>query len=368
MWYLVSMSNSNDTPPFDDPEFSTPDTSGSTNQSFIDAEAAGPMISADDNPLATEPDSVTAEDENARAAEAFRQQLLTRLSRRRRVRLPLTLFLLTCLSTFWVGATHWSVAPAYPPFRQAIVAHWQDGLLYTVCLIGILLAHEMGHFTMTLVYRVSASFPYFIPFPFSPIGTMGAVIGMDGTEADRKEIYDIGLAGPLAGLVVAIPVMWYGITKLDLTTPAYGAYALDVPLAVRFAFHWLHPAGYSPGKLIWFSQLNAYFMAGWVGLLVTGLNMLPVSQLDGGHVTYALFGRGAHWIARAFILVAIGYIVLAQQWSWVVMLLLVLFIGPDHPPTRNDYVPIGRVRYVIGCLSLAIPLLCFAPKLLVLYP
>jgi len=278
------------------------------------------------------------------------------------------LFVATCLSAFWVGVTQWSVAPAYPPIRQAILAHWQDGLLYMGCLIGILLAHEMGHFIMTLVYRVPASFPYFIPFPFSPIGTMGAVIGMDGMEADRKEIFDIGLAGPLAGLVVALPVMWIGVTHLDLTQPAYGAYAVDVPWGVRLVFHWLQPTGYVPGKLIWCSQLNAYFIAGWVGLLVTGLNMLPVSQLDGGHVTYSLFGRGAHWIARGFILIAIAYIVIGQQWNWVIMLLLVLFIGPDHPPTRNDNVPIGRVRYFLGCVSLAIPVLCFAPKLMVIYP
>ena len=368
MWYLDNMSNTHDPDPLGEPDAGFPESnpfSGDFDEDAYNSQAEsskGLTTSTDESAQA-----MSAADRASRA-DQFRLAKLARVSHRRRVRLPMFLFVATCLSAFWVGVTQWSVAPAYPPIRQAILAHWQDGLLYMGCLIGILLAHEMGHFIMTLVYRVPASFPYFIPFPFSPIGTMGAVIGMDGMEADRKEIFDIGLAGPLAGLVVALPVMWIGVTHLDLTQPAYGAYAVDVPWGVRLVFHWLQPTGYVPGKLIWCSQLNAYFMAGWVGLLVTGLNMLPVSQLDGGHVTYSLFGRGAHWIARGFILIAIAYIVIGQQWNWVIMLLLVLFIGPDHPPTRNDNVPIGRVRYFLGCVSLAIPVLCFAPKLMVIYP
>jgi membrane-associated protease RseP (regulator of RpoE activity) len=116
--------------------------------------------------------------------------------------------------------------------------------------------------------------------------------------------------------------------------------------------------------MVWHSQLNPYFMAGWVGFLITGLNMLPVSQLDGGHVIYTLFGKRAHWIARGFMLLAIGFIIYNQAWMWSLMVVLVLLIGTDHPPTRDDTVRLGWFRTVLGCLSLSIPLLCFAPNVI----
>lgn len=285
--------------------------------------------------------------------------------RKRRVRLPLILFVATCVSTFWVGALRWLPLPFPPSLRQTLVAHWSDGLIYMVCLLAILLTHEMGHFLATLRYRIPASFPYFIPFPISPIGTMGAVIGMDGLRADRREMFDIGLAGPLAGLLVAIPVMCVGIARLDLTQMAYGPYAVDTPLFARLALYVLAPRGYTPGQLIWFSQLNPYFMAGWVGFLITGLNMMPISQLDGGHVVYTLFGKRAHWIARVFLLTAVAFVVISHQWNWAIMIALVLLIGPDHPPTKNDHLPLGRARTILGYCSLLIPVFCFTPWLLV---
>ncbi len=288
----------------------------------------------------------------------------------RRKRLPLILFLITCASTFWAGVAGWlpghylMLAIAQQdgmPLRRAILAHWQDGLIYMACVLAILLTHEMGHFIAALRYRIPASLPYFLPLPISPIGTMGAVIGMAGMRANRKEIFDIGIAGPLAGLVVAVPVMWVGIQQLDLTTPEHGMFALDTPLSVRLALEHASPPGYESGDGVWYSQLNPYYMAGWVGLLITGLNMLPVSQLDGGHVLYTLFGKRAHWIARGFMILAIAYIVYNKAWAWSLMVLLVLLIGTDHPPTRDDSVPLGWFRTALGLASLAIPLLCFPP-------
>jgi membrane-associated protease RseP (regulator of RpoE activity) len=102
-----------------------------------------------------------------------------------------------------------------------------------------------------------------------------------------------------------------------------------------------------------------------VGFLITGLNMLPVSHLDGGHIIYTLFGRRAHWIARGFVVAAIGFVLVFQQWHWMLMIALVMFIGPDHPPTSDDSVPLGRARKVIGCLAVLIPVFCFAPWVLV---
>jgi membrane-associated protease RseP (regulator of RpoE activity) len=244
--------------------------------------------------------------------------------------------------------------------------HWRDGLLYMGCVLSILMCHEMGHFVMTVIYGVRASWPYFLPVPISAIGTMGAVIRMDGSRADRKQIFDIGLAGPLAGLVVAIPVVWIGASQLDLSIAPEGL-EFGLPLAVRWLLVVLHPAA-KDAQYIALNQLNPFFMAGWVGMLITGLNMLPVSQLDGGHITYALFGRGAHWLARGFMLAVFGFmIVIVTVYHsfppWLPMALLVMFIGTDHPPTRDDTVPLGWFRTAIGCASLLIPVFCFAPNL-----
>jgi Zn-dependent protease len=312
-------------------------------------------------------------------AEVVTAPQAARRVRPRRKLLPLNLFILTCFSTFLAGATQW-----YPPqflyeafqigslmpLRTAILMHWQDGLIYTACVLSILLTHEMGHFIATLWHRIPASFPFFLPLPISPIGTMGAVIGMDGMRADRREMFDIGIAGPLAGLVVAVPIMWIGVAQLDLTTPASGPFLYDSPLAVRWIMDAVQPSGYQPGQMTAHSQLNPYFMAGWVGLLVTGLNMMPVSQLDGGHITYAIFGKKAHWVARAFMGVAIvSMIIGAASRGLILMVALVLFlIGTDHPRTRDDTARLGLGRIVLGVLSLVIPILCFAPKLFVELP
>lgn len=284
-------------------------------------------------------------------------------SRRRRIRLPLALFIITCLSTFWAGVTGWQpLSLGGLGFRQLILRDWDQGLIYMACVVGILLTHEMGHFIATLIYRIPASLPFFIPLPvITPIGTMGAVIGMEGQRANRKQIFDIGIAGPLAGLVVAAPILWIGVSQLELSKPAYGAFLYDCPLIVRWMISWIQPE-YAGLDTIGTSQLNPYFMAGWVGLLITGLNMMPVSQLDGGHVIYGLFLKRAHFIARGFILSAMAYIVFGDAMIWSLMVILVVLMGTDHPPTANDRMPLGRFRFILGLISLSIPVLCFPIK------
>ncbi len=295
--------------------------------------------------------------------------------RRRRVGLPVLLFWATAFSCFWVGCTQWSPQEPWEdalmtgnllPVRQVMAVHWRQGLTYTLCLLAILLTHEMGHFIATLIHRIPASLPFFIPLPFfSPIGTMGAVIGMDSLRADRRQLFDIGIAGPLAGLIVALPITYIGVCRLDLTTPPSGPYALDLPLGIRFLADYVRPPGYSPSSLVVTSQLNAFFMAGWVGLLITGLNMIPVSQLDGGHIAYTLFGRRAHWLSRLVVFGAVAYMVATGQYTWILMVAIILLIGIKHPATRNDRMPLGRVRTILGYTSLVIPLFCFAPRLIV---
>lgn len=292
-----------------------------------------------------------------------------------RIWLPAFLLVATCLSTFFAGAMSWQHewlldaamtgrldADAFMGIRAAILRHAGQGIIYMLCVVGILFAHEMGHYIATRIYKVPASYPYFIPFLIAPIGTMGAVIAMQSQKANRKEIFDIGIAGPLAGLVLAIPIVYVGVSNLDLSTPSTGSMPFDMPLLVRWMYVWLHPdAGPLPPHL-YASQMNPVFMAGWVGLLITGLNMLPVSQLDGGHVTYTLFGKYSRMIARIFIGLAILYMVLNKIVVWTVMLLLIFAIGIDHPPTSDDSVPLGKGRMILGALSLLIPVLCFPPR------
>jgi hypothetical protein len=288
----------------------------------------------------------------------------------RRTLLPILLFLATCASTFWVGVTHWEpLAPqflgTYAAMGRAIQANWLNGVQYMAAVLGILLTHEMGHFLQTVKYQIPASYPLCIPVPFNAIGTMGAVIGMDGMRANRRQIFDIGIAGPLAGLVVAIPVFWWGIQHLDLTrVPQNGEFQLYMPplgqWMLKLAHQQTHPEWINR-EWIGITQLNPYFMAGWVGMLITGLNMMPISQLDGGHTIYALFLDRAHTIAKWFVCLAIFYVVsnLNEAVMWTPMLVLVIFMGIHHPPTANDNVELGRVRWAIGLASLMIPVLCF---------
>ena len=281
---------------------------------------------------------------------------------KRRVAIPVTLFILACLSTFWAGTTIWSPFEyQWAELRLAILANWHSGLTYMACVIGILMFHEMGHFLMTLRFQIPASLPYFIPFPVSNIGTMGAVIAMAGYRANRRQTFDIGIAGPLAGLVLAVPILLIGVKTLDLSQTGYGSFAVDCPLLVRLVIRWLRPE-HAHVTHIWVSQMNPFFMAAWVGLLITGLNMVPISQLDGGHVTYTLFGKWAHWIARGFLIFVLAYIVIARAYMWTLMVVLVTLIGTDHPPTANDHMPLGRGRYILGLVSLVIPALCFPPR------
>ncbi|MGD9720589.1 MAG: site-2 protease family protein [Pirellulales bacterium] len=282
--------------------------------------------------------------------------------RRRRIVLPVFLFLATCVSTFYAGALNWNPT-AYLAVNQTdrmLAENWPQGLKYMAAVIGILLTHEMGHFLQTVRYRVPASLPYFIPVPFILTGTMGAVIGMEGSRADRKQLFDIGLSGPIAGLIVALPIIWFGIQTATVV-PAGGDAILGDPLIFQILRENLRPELGVEGVL---DKNNPWLMAGWVGMLITGLNMLPISQLDGGHVIYGLFGRRAHLVARTFLVAAILFVVLGAHYNWTVMLVLVILLGVDHPPTRDDNVRLGPLRTVIGLVSLAIPVLCFTPVLL----
>ncbi|HJS09506.1 MAG TPA: site-2 protease family protein, partial [Pirellulales bacterium] len=132
------------------------------------------------------------------------------------------------------------------------------------------------------------------------------------------------------------------------------------PLMIDLLISWLRPD--APAGAVINPAGNPFYMAGWVGMLVTGLNMMPISQLDGGHVIYSLFRRRAHYLARTFLLTAMAYMIASENYTWSLMVVIVTFLGVDHPPTADDRVPLGKFRYLLGLASLAIPVLCFIPN------
>ena len=269
------------------------------------------------------------------------QQLLEPVRPRRRVFLPLLLFAATCVTTTLV-----------------------NGPLYSATLMAILFAHEMGHFLQALRYHVSASFPYFIPVPFLPFGTMGAVIGMRGLGADRRALFDIGISGPLAGLVLAIPAVIIGLERSEVVV------AVNDPRFIYFGepllFKWLSYLVLGPIPEGMVLEMGPIAFAGWVGLFITGLNLMPIGQLDGGHVSYALLGRGAYKLAVGLLAAALALMVYFQEYTLSLMLILLMLMGPEHPPTADDTVPLGFWRRLLGWASLASVIVLFTPRPIIL--
>jgi membrane-associated protease RseP (regulator of RpoE activity) len=294
------------------------------------------------------PQSAGPDDDGARPQPA--------VVRKRRVALPLFLFALTGLSTFWTGSVR--AKPLSDATELAAFDPWA-GLTYMACVLSILLAHEMGHFLTALYNRVPASLPYFIPMPLMPLGTMGAVIGMEGSQADRRQLFDIGLAGPLAGLLLAVPIAWHGVaTAVPYAGPVEPMLRMHDPLLLEWFAARLHPD--QPAGTVY--ESNPFYLAGWLGLFITGLNMLPVSQLDGGHTAYGLFGRNARVLGRGLMFYALMLVGYYGETQWIVMLVLIFILGVDHPPTSNDQARIGPLRFLIGLAALTLPILCL-PKM-----
>lgn len=254
-----------------------------------------------------------------------------------------------------------AVTGSWPGLPWPVV---RDGLIFSSCLLGTLLAHEMGHFLLALRHRVPATLPFFIPLPIGSFGTMGAVIFQDGSRADRRQLFDIAVAGPLAGLVIALPVTWYGVTQSTVAAfvPAPNEVTYGNPLLLEWIVAAVHrPLG--PGEDI---ALNAPIFAGWVGIFVTALNLLPVGQFDGGHILYTLIGRKAHWVAYAVLTGAVAWLTYTvviehRPPSYILMIILLFVVGPKHPPTADDSVPLGPLRTVLGWLTLAFFVAGFTP-------
>ena len=277
----------------------------------------------------------------------------------RRLLLQGVLYLLTAVTTFSAGVVGWEplVLGVDADVAGGLAEHGLRGLVYMLAVLAVLTAHEAGHFIAATIHGIPATLPFFLPVPVLLTGTLGAVIGMDGSRATRRELFDIAIAGPLAGLAIAIPALMAGMAWAEPSAESL----FSLPLGGQWLLGWMRPD--LAGALI---RPNALFMAGWVGLLVTGLNMMPMSQLDGGHVIYALFGERSKWLARGVLLAAIAAIIVTGRTNWTLMVVLVTLIGIDHPPVYDEGPPLDRRRTTLGLLSLLIPVLTFMPEPLLL--
>jgi Zn-dependent protease len=282
--------------------------------------------------------------------------------RRRRVRLPVLLFVATCLSTFLAPLFPYVFMPAAWPHITA--ANWLDALKYSSAIMTILVCHEMGHFVQAWRYGVYASLPYFIPFPISRIGTLGAVIAMEPRKGDRRALFDIGISGPIAGLVPTMIFLLLGLHWSEVKVIPQGAEQYGDPLLVQWLGSWFFGT-IPPHHDV---MMHPLAFAAWVGLLLTSLNLIPVGQLDGGHVLYGLLRSRAQPVATLVLGLAIAAVMMFHLWWWSLMLVLLLVMGPRHPPTARDDVPLGLPRYVLGLLIFAFVPLGFTPYPFVLEP
>jgi membrane-associated protease RseP (regulator of RpoE activity) len=286
--------------------------------------------------------------------------------RLRRFRVPetaafhLALLVLTLFSTTFFGALLFAPTPPGISLTAAVGSSgfWRSGLSFSVPLLAILGSHELGHYFMCRKYGLPATLPYFIPAPVG-IGTFGAVIRIKAPIGDKKTLFDVGVAGPLTGFVVALPILFYGIGRFtpipSHTVAARGTILFNYPPLIVLLQKFTLGHAYTTLEV----HESPVFMAAWFGLFVTALNLLPLSQLDGGHVLYAVAGKLQRPIALALFG---GLVVLSFFWiGWLVWAAIVLFLGIFHPPIEDEAVPLDFGRKCVAALTLLIFLGCFTP-------
>jgi membrane-associated protease RseP (regulator of RpoE activity) len=297
---------------------------------------------------------------------------------------PAVLFVATCLSVLWTGArmtNEWQ-APT-------TLAELLQGWVYAVPLMSILLSHEFGHYIAARIHGVPASLPYFLPLPeVSPFGTLGAVIAMPERIRSRNALLDIGAAGPLAGMAVALPVLVLGLSMSHVEAQSTGYYVQEGQSLLYWLLKFLVKGGIPSGHDV---MLHPTATAGWVGLFVTMINLLPWGQLDGGHIAFALLGPLQNRIARLVrwgvlgfflynLLTFVGPVVTHQSpmplgvavgnsLTWLVWYgllgLMARAMGQDHPPVEAGELSTARRRVAMVCLALFV--LLFMPTPLANY-
>lgn len=282
-----------------------------------------------------------------------------------RVWLHVTLLLLTIATTTIAGAEHY--ASFLSDFREgplgmSIPSLLVHGLWYSATILAILGCHELGHYLACRYYDVDASRPFFLPVPFLMTGTLGAFIRIREPIPQKRMLFDIGIAGPIAGFVVAVPALFIGmamshVVKLPDPLPPL-TMELGEPLLYKAA-SWLFwgavPGGYTV-------NMHPMAFAAWFGLLATALNLFPIGQLDGGHISYAVLGRRSSHVTLAMVAVAIGLSYFVMSWRvWTGLMIAMLWaFGRHHPRVFDEDVPLDRTRVILAVFALGMFILCFS--------
>src|SRR5689334_1625000 len=282
-----------------------------------------------------------------------------------RVGLHVLLFALTIATTTFVGA-NWYISflddfrgsTSLPmPFTALLIR----GFWYSATILAILGCHELGHYLACRYYDVDASLPFFIPFPGLLTGTMGAFIRIREPIPQKRMLFDIGIAGPIAGFLVAVPALFFGVAMSHVVQvpPDFVGLELGEPLLFKIA-SWLFwgspPKGYS---------LNMHPMAfgAWFGMLATALNLFPIGQLDGGHISYSVLGQRSTYVTFVMLGVALALTLVSSSWIvWTGLMMVMLFmVGPRHPRVFDEDVPLDRARLLLALFALIMFILCFTP-------
>jgi Zn-dependent protease len=283
---------------------------------------------------------------------------LSRSPSKRRAWIAGVLFLMTLVSVLHMGA----VMDQVPPSKLFSLPGLMRGWPFALSLLSILTAHELGHYFVARRFGTPVSLPHFIPMPLSPLGTMGAVINMQGPPRNRRQLVAIGAAGPLAGLVFAVPILILGLLLSDVRHIPWG-----VPMLVEG-----NSLLYMLLKLLIFGRrlpsggmdvfLHPVAFAGWAGLLVTGLNLIPAGPLDGGHIVYGLLGRRARWLNRIVIalLALLGFVMHWQGWFlWAGLL---FFFSQRPTPLLDDITELDTSHRLLALLMVLLFAFTFVPK------
>jgi membrane-associated protease RseP (regulator of RpoE activity) len=278
----------------------------------------------------------------------------------------IVLFVLTCVSTTLVGTLLMSAfrntmsGDLLSDIREILrnPSLMTSGLPFSISIMSILLAHEMGHYLTCLYYGIDVTLPYFIPAP-TPMGTMGAFIKIRSHFQHRAALLNVGVAGPIAGFVLAVPALIIGLaySRIVVMDTTGGWIGFGEPLIFKIAAYLMGKTAPEGMAL----SLHPIGLAAWFGFLATTLNLLPIGQLDGGHMIYAIF-PGFHKRISQVLLIALVPIGIWFWPGWLLWVVLLLILRLRHPMTMDDSIPLERLHFWLGWIGLAMFILCFMPS------